>query len=268
MTATNAAIDDLLMRYFEAGGNDIDYEYSRLRLSSMSTEKTVQQYEIYTFSGHENCRPDNLINDKRATFSTLGSARAYDYHENIRSFDIIVIDEATYASDPETTAALWRALENVDKPKFRASVVLDGDQAQLPPFEDNSFPCRTRHRGSTTYFVSKAMSVMSMKLSFPEETNAQHAAMWEQTPRVMLQIRMQMSSAPSIGWYFRDNFYAGKISNGPRSPQRYCETENCMETISSDRFPLRVVNFVNTKQNLVWHANNLEVPDQRSVYRN
>ena len=268
LTVTNAAVDDLLMKYFKASGNDTFSEYSPLRLGSMSTEKDVQKFEIYALSRQRKCRPDALINSKRATFSTLGSAMAYDWHENIRSFDVIVIDEAAYASEPETTAVLSRVLGNVGEPKFGTSVVLVGDQAQLPPFDDNTFPCWTTHRARTPHFFSKAMSVMSMKLSFPKETSAQHAAMWEQTPRVMFQFQKQMRSAPSIGWYVSDNFYAGKISNGQRSRQRYWVTDNCMKTISSDRFPLRVVNFVNTKQNLAWNANNVEVPDKRGGYRN
>ena len=269
LTVTNAAIDDLLMKYLAGVGNDIVSEYSPLRLGSMSTERIAQQFEIYRLSRDENLRPDALINNKRATFSTLGSAMSYDWNQNIRGFDLIVIDEAAYACETETTAVLARILDKVGEPMLGTSVVLVGDQAQLPPFDDKTFACWTEHRARTPHLFSKAMSVMSMKPSFPEETSRQHTAMWEQTPQVMFQFQKQMRSAPSIGRYVSDNFYAGKIGNGPRSTQRYWVTAKCMQSISSDRFPLRTVNFVNTKQNYVSHARNMEVQDEkRRGYKN
>ena len=268
LTVTNAAVDDLLMKYFRATENDLDSMFAPLRLGSMTTEEFVKQFEAFRIRQSKKLSPLSLMNQKRAIFSTLGAAMIYDWNENIRKFDLIVIDEAAYASEPELTAVLARVIGNVGEPKFGTSVVLFGDQAQLPPFDDKAFPSWTKHRRKNLHLFSRALSLLSKEPSFPEEMRQEHVAMWEQTPRIVMQLQTQMRSAPPIGNYVSHHFYEGKIQNGPRPTDRYWVTSTCMITLNSRRFPLRVVNFVDKKQNCAIKAKNAEVPDPRGGYKN
>lgn len=111
----------------------------------MSTEGPAQRFEIHTPSQSEKCRPEALSIDRKATFSTLGTAMSYDWNRNIRGFNITVIDEAAYTCEMATSAVLGWILHSVGEPMLGTSEVFVGNEAQFPPYNDKTFPFWMRH---------------------------------------------------------------------------------------------------------------------------
>eukprot|EP00178_Gracilaria_changii_P002292 TRINITY_DN1338_c0_g1_i1.p1 TRINITY_DN1338_c0_g1~~TRINITY_DN1338_c0_g1_i1.p1 ORF type:complete len:2578 (+),score=254.02 TRINITY_DN1338_c0_g1_i1:498-8231(+) len=136
-------------------------------------------------------RMSKILNQSALVFSTLNSAG----HELMKtlglSFDVIIIDEAAQSIEPESLIPMTLGVQGRSSSKF-SQVVLVGDPQQLPATVVSTNPSVVKHFGTSLF---------------------ERICVSDRQKVTMLDVQYRMH--PSISSFPNQQFYQGKIQDGP-----------------------------------------------------